>query len=140
MNDAPNTFFLVLALIGAALYTPPQTKTGETWKKITVKEVAQHNTSADCWVIIGQGVYDVTKFIPRHPGGPLIYVNAGGDCTQMFESYHPPSARLVLDKFRIGDVDLGENKSSSKASYTRKGEEFYRVSAFKLEGILGSYE
>ena len=56
MNDAPNTFFLVLALIGAALYTPPQTKTGETWKKITVKEVAQHNTSADCWVIIGQGV------------------------------------------------------------------------------------
>lgn len=27
--------------------------------------------------------------VPKHPGGSLIYVKAGQDCTQLFESYHP---------------------------------------------------
>lgn len=27
--------------------------------------------------------------VPKHPGGSLIHVKAGQDCTQLFESYHP---------------------------------------------------
>ena len=69
-------------------------------------EVAAHHTPDDCWVVVNGGVYDVTSFVPRHPGGAMIYVKAGGDCTQLFESYHPLSAAAVLRKYRIGSVDL----------------------------------
>lgn len=38
-------------------------------------------------------VYDVTRWVPHHPGGHLITIQAGRDCTQLFNSYHPASAR-----------------------------------------------
>ena len=57
-------------------------------RTFTVEEVAKHSTEKDCWLIIEGQVYDVTKFVPRHPGGSLIYVKAGGDSTQLFYSYH----------------------------------------------------
>ena len=34
----------------------------------------------------------------------MIHVNAGGECTALFESYHPLKARKVLEKFYVGDV------------------------------------
>ena len=33
--------------------------------------------------------------MPQHPGGPLIYVAAGKDCTQLFDAYHPLRVRRV---------------------------------------------
>ena len=59
----------------------------------TPDEVKKHCFQHDCWVIIDNKVYDVTSYIPRHPGGALIYVKAGGDCTQLFESYHVATHR-----------------------------------------------
>ena len=39
-------------------------------------QVAKHNTSDSCWVIVEQdgqkNVWDVTKFLPSHPGGSKI--------------------------------------------------------------------
>ena len=55
---------------------------------VTQREVAEHNTAEDCWVIVHGKVYDVTSYVPNHPGGAMIYVKAGGDCTQLFDSYH----------------------------------------------------
>lgn len=55
---------------------------------VTLQEVASHCTKDDCWVIVHGDVYDVTAYVPRHPGGALIYVKAGGDCSQLFDSYH----------------------------------------------------
>lgn len=54
----------------------------------TLREVAQHNTPSDCWVIVHGNVYNVTEYVPRHPGGAMIYVKAGGDCSQLFDAYH----------------------------------------------------
>lgn len=55
----------------------------------SLASVAKHNTPEDCWVIVRGKVYDVTPWVPKHPGGALIYINAGKDCTQLFDSYHP---------------------------------------------------
>ncbi|MCL4163225.1 UNVERIFIED_CONTAM: hypothetical protein GTU68_042885, partial [Idotea baltica] len=51
-------------------------------------EVAKHNSNKDCWVVVDGKVYDVTLFIPNHPGGKLIYARAGYDISILFQSYH----------------------------------------------------
>ncbi|KAF9452641.1 cytochrome b2 [Macrolepiota fuliginosa MF-IS2] len=59
----------------------------------TLEQVAQHNTSKSCWVIIQNNVYDVTEFLPEHPGGPKIILKyAGRDATAAYEPIHPPDA------------------------------------------------
>ena len=37
-------------------------------KKLSGDEVARHSTKDDCWVIIHGRAYDVTEFMPEHPG------------------------------------------------------------------------
>ena len=41
---------------------------GRGKSKFSVHEVARHNTSRDCWIIIDAGVYDVTQWLDKHPG------------------------------------------------------------------------
>jgi cytochrome b involved in lipid metabolism len=62
-------------------------------KTFSIREVARHNTPEDCWLLVHGRIYDVTAWVPQHPGGALIYVKAGGDCSQLFDAYHPLSAR-----------------------------------------------
>lgn len=69
---------------------------GAAARVFSVEDVARHNTPADCWVIVRGRVYDVTAWAPKHPGGDLLFVKAGGDCTQLFDSYHPLSARCDM--------------------------------------------
>lgn len=38
--------------------------------------------------------------VPKHPGGSLIFVKAGQDSTQLFDSYHPLYVRYVLPRKR----------------------------------------
>jgi len=64
--------------------------------RFSLKEVSCHSTPADCWIVVRGKVYDVSRWVPHHPGGPLIYVAAGKDCTQLFESYHPLAVSGLL--------------------------------------------
>ncbi|KAJ3571579.1 hypothetical protein NP233_g3659 [Leucocoprinus birnbaumii] len=62
----------------------------------TLDQVAQHNSPDSCWVIIQNNVYDVTDFLPEHPGGAKIILKyAGRDATAAYVPIHPPDA---LDK------------------------------------------
>lgn len=55
------------------------TKTSEkTGKKYTFEDVAKHNTKDDCWMIIHGKVYDVTSFLPEHPGGEEVMLESQG--------------------------------------------------------------
>ena len=78
--------------------------------KYTLAEVAKHCTRDDAWIIIDERVYDVTRFIDRHPGGVGPVVNlAGKDCTDVFANYH--AARIykqMLPGFLIGEMEEGE--------------------------------
>ena len=53
------------------------------------KQVKQHNTKEDCWIIIGNEVYDITEFMKTHPGKNAPMVVAGQDATLMFKKIHP---------------------------------------------------
>eukprot|EP00294_Goniomonas_avonlea_P017602 CAMPEP_0114561006 /NCGR_PEP_ID=MMETSP0114-20121206/11771_1 /TAXON_ID=31324 /ORGANISM="Goniomonas sp, Strain m" /LENGTH=136 /DNA_ID=CAMNT_0001746607 /DNA_START=13 /DNA_END=423 /DNA_ORIENTATION=- len=76
-------------------------------RKITAEELAKHNLADDCWFVINGKVYDVTKFLPDHPGGDAILVeSAGGDATQAFEDIgHSDDAREQMAGLLIGDFD-----------------------------------
>ena len=73
---------------------------------LTEAEVAKHDKENDCWVILHGKVYDVTEFLPDHPGGKkAIMLFAGKDATEEFDMLHPPN---VLKKYLPPEAMLGE--------------------------------
>ena len=60
-------------------------------------EVARHATASDCWVIISNEVFDVTKFLEEHPGGKRVILSrAGSDATHAYDAVH---SRDLLAKY-----------------------------------------
>ncbi|TLD34969.1 Acyl-CoA dehydrogenase [Venturia nashicola] len=55
-------------------------------KQLSTKEVSTHKSVEEgLWIIIDNEVYDVTKFIDEHPGGPKILKRVGGkDASKQF--------------------------------------------------------
>lgn len=78
-------------------------------KPITATEIAKHNAEDDCWVSIDGNVYDVTDFLPDHPGGKrAITIYAGKDCTEQFMMMH--QADIIVkygEDMRIGKLAAG---------------------------------
>ena len=69
----------------------------------TLDEVAKHNKKSDAWIVIHGNVYDITKWIPDHPGGMIIMTGVGKDATKLFEHVgHSSYARNKLKSFKIG--------------------------------------
>jgi len=89
----------------AALPTKRQLKAQDFDRLYTWEEIGKHTKMDDCWIVIDKSVYDVTQWIPRHPGGEIILQGSGGDCSGVFRSYHPDYVEeKLLSKFRIGRV------------------------------------
>ncbi|KAI9845629.1 MAG: hypothetical protein M1837_004603 [Sclerophora amabilis] len=72
------------------------------------KDVAKHNTVESCWVILYGHVYDVTEFLPSHPGGSKIILQlAGQDATEEYDPVHPPGTleRNLNPEAKLGEID-----------------------------------
>ncbi|KAF3334259.1 cytochrome b5-like protein [Carex littledalei] len=87
-------------------------------KVFTLGEVAKHNTSKDCWLVIGGKVYDVTKFLEDHPGGDDVLISSTAkDATDDFEDVgHSTTARSMMDEYYVGDIDT--STIPGKVKYT----------------------
>lgn len=73
--------------------------------QITREAVAEHTTEDDCWIIIENKVYDVTKWLPKHPGGVVMILNlAGKDCSEEFKVFHLNPSYALLKPYLIGEV------------------------------------
>jgi L-lactate dehydrogenase (cytochrome) len=58
---------------------------------ISFGEVSKHNRADSCWVILYGKVYDVTAFLPAHPGGQSAILRLGGkEATEEYDPIHPP--------------------------------------------------
>lgn len=86
-------------------------------KTYTLEEVAKHGADkdnyVDCWTVIHDKVYDITKFVDsgKHPGGESINEACGKDATTLFETRsigsgtpHSAKARSMLEQYYIGDL------------------------------------
>ncbi|EER16075.1 succinate dehydrogenase, putative [Perkinsus marinus ATCC 50983] len=69
-------------------------------------EVAKHIAEDDCWVIINGKVYNVTEWLPLHPGGvAAIMAYAGRDASEQFNMIHPEGTlEKHGKKYLVGDL------------------------------------
>jgi cytochrome b involved in lipid metabolism len=72
----------------------------------TWDEVRQHTSPGDLWLVIDKKVYDVSRWMDEHPGGPEILLQeAGKDATNAFaEIGHSLYAEGLLKDYYIGDL------------------------------------
>jgi len=73
---------------------------------LTLALIAEHNSPADCWVTVGDNVYDVTSYIKVHPGGQnSITAYCGIDIQVAFDSQeHSANARNIFASYQIGTI------------------------------------
>ncbi|GJQ15730.1 hypothetical protein GpartN1_g7521.t1 [Galdieria partita] len=71
---------------------------------ISMEQVKQHNRKDDAWLVLRGKVYDVTEYIPFHPGGEAeICRGIGKDATKLFLAKHPwVNAEFLLSECLIG--------------------------------------
>lgn len=72
--------------------------------EVSSDELAKHNTKEDCWIALRGQVYNVTRYLDYHPGGPdEIMRSAGGDATDLFNEVHRwINYPVILAKCLIG--------------------------------------
>ena len=77
----------------------------------TLAQVAEKNMKTSCWTVIEGGVYDITSYIPNHPGGESeIMQICGKDGTALFTGKeanggpHSNGARNFLSGLKIGNL------------------------------------
>lgn len=70
-------------------------------------EVGKHNTLTDGWVVYEDGVYNITTWIPYHPGGEKLLVPLlGKDVSVPFRRMqHSSTAIEELERHRIGVIE-----------------------------------
>ncbi len=78
---------------------------------LTWQEIAKHNNTTDCWLLIESKVYEVTSYLNKHPGGgDLIIPYCGKEATLPFQTkggkgIHSAEAQRLLGLIYIGDLN-----------------------------------
>jgi uncharacterized membrane protein len=90
---------------GKSTASPKATATSKVAGTYTLADLKKHATAASCWSAINGNVYDLTKWINRHPGGPNVIKGlCGRDGTAGFNGQHGGQSRPAseLAAFKIG--------------------------------------
>lgn len=110
------TIVVVLVVVGGYFFFFRKPDASKFVSNVTVSsstpaykltDVAKHNTNTDCWTAVAGKVYNVTEFIPSHPGGRAILKSCGKDGTEMFQGemeHAEQNAQGVLDSYFIGTL------------------------------------
>ncbi|XP_035231745.1 sulfite oxidase-like isoform X2 [Stegodyphus dumicola] len=84
----------------------------------TADEVAAHSSvEKRVWVCYKSGVYDITDFIPKHPGGDKILMAAGASLEPFWELFAVHKSEQVLkmlEEYRIGNLRVEDRGQDIK--------------------------
>lgn len=100
--------------------------------------LSQHASASSCWLIINNNVYDVTQYIPFHPGGQQRIISyCGKDATQAFNTKgghgkHSSSASQTLANYYIGSYNASIETPSTSGSNTNGGTSVEKQSPIEL--------
>lgn len=81
---------------------------------VSLQILSEHNSKSDCWVAYDGKVYDITSWLPVHPGGAYAispYCGTSSQFQQAFTNQHGKSQvkRLMSVGVLIGDFDIKGN-------------------------------
>ncbi|OQE37111.1 hypothetical protein PENCOP_c010G01833 [Penicillium coprophilum] len=84
---------------------------------LSAQEVIKHCETDDCWIVVGNKVWDLTHFASAHPGGANVILEfAGRDATHAFYQVHSDGlieSTLASSKY-MGDLDPSSIDDFSK--------------------------
>eukprot|EP00088_Acartia_fossae_P005735 TRINITY_DN1258_c0_g1_i2.p1 TRINITY_DN1258_c0_g1~~TRINITY_DN1258_c0_g1_i2.p1 ORF type:complete len:571 (-),score=127.97 TRINITY_DN1258_c0_g1_i2:865-2577(-) len=85
----------------------------EGLKEFSMEEVNKHDSPEKrVWVTYKNGVYDITDFIPLHPGADKLLMAAGGSVEPFWAMYavhlNNPVIYGMLEKYRIGNLNVSD--------------------------------
>lgn len=74
---------------------------------LTMPEVKKHTSASSCWSVVDGEVFDLTKWINRHPGGAQRILDmCGQDGSAAYHSQHGKSGRAaqILNGYSLGNL------------------------------------
>ncbi|MDB5224414.1 MAG: uncharacterized protein JWO43_36 [Candidatus Adlerbacteria bacterium] len=101
----PATSDPIVPITNPAATPTASTTTPATPGTYTLADVAKHPNKTSCWAAINGSVYDLTKWISQHPGGPdRILSICGKDGSSAFNGQHSGDTKpaAMLATFKIG--------------------------------------
>lgn len=121
---------------------------------VTTAELRAHGGYASAWIAINGVVYDITRFIPKHPFGDTFRGHLGTECGGLFSSAHTATrveALLADDAFRkrheialVGRLDLADGRLDGTGGHPYLERLGYRDTAadafwLELKGRVATY-
>ncbi|KAK5107703.1 hypothetical protein LTR62_000897 [Meristemomyces frigidus] len=108
--------FFIAAGLAYSLATPARSTLADApdespakQRLIRLEEIHEHNrTAGTYWVFRGDSVYDITDWVPDHPGGEVILRAAGGSLEpfwKIFSIHQKQDVYNILESYLIGKID-----------------------------------
>lgn len=118
-RSSPNFIFRQLTIVAGAasifgffsFYSAPvaEAEAPSAPRTIRLSEVKAHGAKAERrWVVKGTRVYDITDWIPNHPGGEVILRAVGGVIDpywEIFTIHKKKDVYEILEQYYLGDLD-----------------------------------
>jgi cytochrome b involved in lipid metabolism len=78
-----------------------------------INEINTHNSINDCWLIVKNKVYDVTRMINTHPGSQnAILRKCGTDVTYDYNFHSNNTRKKIWEIYHIGYVKNNYNNDT----------------------------
>jgi cytochrome b involved in lipid metabolism/CDGSH-type Zn-finger protein len=97
----------------APTYTPSSIKDKVNRQNVfTEEEIAKHRSKDSLWMIIKGNVYDITTYVPSHPGGERALLKfAGRDGTENVQFHSSKMLEILNSRYFIGKLYMEEAPS-----------------------------
>lgn len=83
-------------------------------KYYIIKEVIKHNNINSCWLISNNKIYDVTKYINKHPGSAkAILSKCGTEVTKDYNFHTKNTKNNIWKQYHIGYLYKNKKENTS---------------------------